>query len=89
MNAAAHSGEEMPTANAEPLRPVMIHRALLGSIERFTAIATEHFRREMVGIYTSDPSHDTEQPDQAILAVPATSARYSCLETLRMVTSQS
>jgi len=43
MKAAANSGEEISAANAEPLRPVMIHRALLGSIERFTAIATEHF----------------------------------------------
>ena len=24
-------------------RPVMIHRAILGSVERFTAILTEHF----------------------------------------------
>ena len=43
MRAVAYSGEQMLEANAEPLRPVMIHRALLGSIERFTAIATEHF----------------------------------------------
>jgi threonyl-tRNA synthetase len=43
MTTAMYSGEHMLEANAEPLRPVMIHRALLGSIERFTAVATEHF----------------------------------------------
>jgi threonyl-tRNA synthetase len=26
-----------------PSRPVMIHRAIVGSLERFTAIITEHF----------------------------------------------
>ena len=43
MRAVAYSGDEILAASAEPLRPVMIHRALLGSVERFTAIATEHF----------------------------------------------
>jgi len=41
--ALKYRGEQMLEANAEPLRPVMIHRALLGSIERFTAVITEHF----------------------------------------------
>lgn len=30
-------------ANKPPTRPVMIHRAILGSLERFIAIITEHF----------------------------------------------
>ena len=29
--------------NEEVQRPIIIHRAILGSIERFVAIATEHF----------------------------------------------
>jgi len=31
------------TADSAPSRPVMIHRAILGSLERFIAIITEHF----------------------------------------------
>lgn len=31
------------TADKAPSRPVMIHRAILGSLERFIAIITEHF----------------------------------------------
>ena len=79
----------MLEANAEPLRPVMIHRALLGSIERFTAIATEHFAGKWYASILSDPSNNIEQFDQAVLAVSATSARHSRLETFRMVTFQS
>ena len=43
MTTNMHRGEQMLAADSKPLRPVMIHRALLGSIERFTAVATEHF----------------------------------------------
>lgn len=37
--AAADKAEEV----ADRQRPVMIHRAIIGSVERFTAIITEHF----------------------------------------------
>lgn len=38
------AGETAPAASEQTrARPVMIHRAILGSIERFTAILTEHF----------------------------------------------
>jgi len=62
-----YRGEQMLEANAEPLRPVMIHRALLGSVERFTAIATEHFAgkwpfwlspRQVLVIPVSKPFYD-------------------------------
>ncbi|EIW70244.1 threonine-tRNA ligase [Tremella mesenterica] len=39
-DAATATGEE---ATAQFARPVMIHRAILGSIERFLAISAEHF----------------------------------------------
>jgi threonyl-tRNA synthetase len=48
----------MLEANAEPLRPVMIHRALLGSIERFTAVVTEHFAGKWLASILSTPSYD-------------------------------
>lgn len=35
---------EFMNDKAQPVRPVMIHRAVLGSLERFLAIAIEHFR---------------------------------------------
>jgi threonyl-tRNA synthetase len=44
-----YRGPEDPNASAAekearaPLRPVIIHRAILGSLERFIAIITEHF----------------------------------------------
>lgn len=36
-------GAEGEKAEKAPSRPVMIHRAILGSLERFMAIVTEHF----------------------------------------------
>jgi threonyl-tRNA synthetase len=42
-----YRGPEDPTeqqrADRPPTRPVMIHRAILGSLERFFAVITEHF----------------------------------------------
>jgi len=35
--------EETADPSKPPTRPVMIHRAILGSLERFIAIITEHF----------------------------------------------
>ena len=37
------AGDDKNDATDKLLRPVMIHRAILGSVERFTAILTEHF----------------------------------------------
>lgn len=37
------SAEETTNPDKPPSRPVMIHRAILGSLERFIAIITEHF----------------------------------------------
>ncbi|GAA5824918.1 hypothetical protein JCM3770_002293 [Rhodotorula araucariae] len=37
------AGDDKNDASDKLLRPVMIHRAILGSVERFTAILTEHF----------------------------------------------
>ncbi|KAG1802062.1 uncharacterized protein HD556DRAFT_1429705 [Suillus plorans] len=37
------SADEMANSDKPPSRPVMIHRAILGSLERFIAIITEHF----------------------------------------------
>jgi len=42
-NLKYRSAEEAISADKPPSRPVMIHRAILGSIERFMAIITEHF----------------------------------------------
>ncbi|EPQ51912.1 threonyl-tRNA synthetase [Gloeophyllum trabeum ATCC 11539] len=41
-NLKYRSGDEAPNPD-KPTRPVMIHRAILGSLERFIAIITEHF----------------------------------------------
>ena len=35
--------------NNKPVRPVMIHRALLGSVERFTAVLLEHYAGNLPG----------------------------------------
>ncbi|GAA6026334.1 hypothetical protein JCM11491_005151 [Sporobolomyces phaffii] len=40
---SAEGGGEAGATENKLLRPVMIHRAILGSVERFTAILTEHF----------------------------------------------
>lgn len=37
------------SADKAPTRPVMIHRAILGSLERFIAITTEHFAGKWYG----------------------------------------
>jgi threonyl-tRNA synthetase len=37
------SADETTNPDKPPSRPVMIHRAILGSLERFIAIITEHF----------------------------------------------
>jgi len=42
-NLKYRSAEDNASANAQPSRPVIIHRAILGSLERFIAIVTEHF----------------------------------------------
>jgi len=42
-NLKYRSAEEMTNPDKPPSRPVMIHRAILGSLERFIAIITEHF----------------------------------------------
>ncbi|KDQ50940.1 hypothetical protein JAAARDRAFT_41579 [Jaapia argillacea MUCL 33604] len=42
-NLKYRSAEEATNADKPPSRPVMIHRAILGSMERFIAIVTEHF----------------------------------------------
>ena len=41
--AAAGAGTGAGGAEKPPSRPVIIHRAILGSLERFIAIITEHF----------------------------------------------
>jgi threonyl-tRNA synthetase len=38
-----YSWDGKPLKKAGIARPVMIHRAILGSVERMTAILTEHF----------------------------------------------
>ena len=40
---------EYVNSDNKKIRPVMIHRALLGSIERFTGILTEHYAGEFPG----------------------------------------
>ncbi|KIJ63654.1 hypothetical protein HYDPIDRAFT_175966 [Hydnomerulius pinastri MD-312] len=42
-NLKYRSAEETANPDKPPSRPVMIHRAILGSLERFIAIITEHF----------------------------------------------
>lgn len=62
-----YRGEKQLEEGAEPPRPVMIHRAVLGSIERFTAVITEHFGgkwpfwlspRQVLVIPVSKPFYD-------------------------------
>ena len=40
---AADDNDQLGDKEKAPSRPVMIHRAILGSLERFIAIVTEHF----------------------------------------------
>ncbi len=40
---------EFVNSNNEKVRPVMIHRALLGSVERFTGVLLEHYAGELPG----------------------------------------
>lgn len=42
-NLKYRSADETANPDKPPPRPVMIHRAILGSLERFIAIITEHF----------------------------------------------
>uniref|UniRef100_A0A0W0FKI7 Probable threonine--tRNA ligase, cytoplasmic n=1 Tax=Moniliophthora roreri TaxID=221103 RepID=A0A0W0FKI7_MONRR len=42
-NLKYRSAEDYGSPDRPPSRPVMIHRAILGSLERFIAIITEHF----------------------------------------------
>jgi threonyl-tRNA synthetase len=42
-NLKYRSAEEGASSDKPPSRPVIIHRAILGSLERFIAITTEHF----------------------------------------------
>ena len=42
-NLKYRSAEETVSSDKLPSRPVIIHRAILGSLERFIAIITEHF----------------------------------------------
>jgi threonyl-tRNA synthetase len=42
-NLKYRSAEEATSPDKPPSRPVIIHRAILGSLERFIAIITEHF----------------------------------------------
>lgn len=42
-NLKYRSAEDSQSADKPPARPVIIHRAILGSLERFIAIITEHF----------------------------------------------
>ncbi len=42
-NLKYRSAEEGASSDKPPSRPVIIHRAILGSLERFIAIITEHF----------------------------------------------
>ncbi|KAI0926473.1 threonyl-tRNA synthetase [Taiwanofungus camphoratus] len=42
-NLKYRSADDTATADKPPSRPVIIHRAILGSLERFIAIITEHF----------------------------------------------
>ena len=37
------------TSDSQKVRPVMIHRALLGSVERFTGVLIEHYAGHMPG----------------------------------------
>ncbi|KAM6501101.1 hypothetical protein JOM56_004115 [Amanita muscaria] len=42
-NLKYRSGDDSASPDKPPTRPVIIHRAILGSLERFMAIITEHF----------------------------------------------
>jgi hypothetical protein len=46
-------GQGAEAGAEERRRPVMIHRAIMGSVERFTAILTEHFAGKWSAIQTS------------------------------------
>ncbi|TEB26828.1 tars protein [Coprinellus micaceus] len=58
-NLKYRSAETPATSEAENVtRPVIIHRAILGSLERFIAIITEHFAGEVVVIPVAAPYKD-------------------------------
>ena len=61
-------------ADNEPYRPVMIHRALLGSIERFTGILIEHYAGDFpiwLGRSRRSCCRSPTRPDYAARAMAA------------------
>ena len=48
------------SADKAPNRPVMVHRAILGSLERFIAIITEHFGGKWYAVLKVLSCHTTE-----------------------------
>jgi threonyl-tRNA synthetase len=52
-NLKYRSAEEGANSDKPPSRPVIIHRAILGSLERFIAIITEHFAGKWWGYIVS------------------------------------
>lgn len=50
-NLKYRSADDSASGDKPPSRPVMIHRAILGSLERFIAIITEHFAGKWYASY--------------------------------------
>jgi threonyl-tRNA synthetase len=59
-NLKYRSAEEFMSPDKPPSRPVIIHRAILGSLERFMAIITEHFAGKW---YVVNSTSDLTQAD--------------------------
>ena len=73
MNLPHRFGLEYTDENNNTQQPVMIHRAILGSFERFCAILTEHFGGEFPFFIA---------PTQVIL-IPISEAQHQYVEDLR------
>lgn len=73
MNLPQRFSLEYVDENNQAKQPVMIHRAILGSFERFSAILTEHFGGEFPFFVA---------PTQVIL-IPISEAQHEYAETLR------
>ena len=69
------SGDEQSNPDKPPARPVIIHRAILGSIERFMAIITEHFAGKwcVADRLRASRGRFTDGVLQAVLALAASS----------------
>jgi threonyl-tRNA synthetase len=75
---AAEDAATQQQTDRAPSRPVMIHRAILGSLERFIAIITEHFAGKWHVVHLQAYIIVLMSFSQALLVVAAPGRRHPC-----------